>query len=258
MPQLPPHAVTTLRLKNHLPPLPPLMNCGHALTATTSQAVTNRLADRRIAAATAAPPDEAAPTEPRRYILRPSLPRRRVGQLQVAGDGAAAAPKGVPPCSSQVLPPAEPGSGRVAQFYQPRDLHMARGRTRAQPASDAQRCGPPSKSGLHTLLRAGQPKAGRQRGEKTRTCRRGSQGAQGEQGARGVTDGCRACGRAGSSCSAPPRRRVPAAAVPSSPFVLIAASAAGRSSPAAPEATRGRRRVTRGPAAQEGGYARGL
>ena len=128
MPQLSPHAVTTLRLKHHLPPLPPLMNCGHALTATTSQAVTNRLADRRIAAATAAPSDEAAPTEPRRYNPRPSLPRRRVGQLQVAGDGAAAALKGVPPCSSQVLPPAEPGSGRVAPSTQPRGLHMARGR----------------------------------------------------------------------------------------------------------------------------------
>jgi hypothetical protein len=114
VPQLPPHAVTALREKNHLPRPPTVMNCGHALTATTSQAVTNRLADRRIAAATAAPPDEATPTEPRRYILRPSLPRRRVGQLQVAGDGAAAALKGVPPCSSQVLPPAEPGSGRVA------------------------------------------------------------------------------------------------------------------------------------------------
>ena len=223
-----------------------------------SQATTNRVSRQTDGNPAAAPPDEAAPTEPRRSASRPALPRRRVGQLRVAGDGAAAAPKGVPPCSSQVLPPAEPGSGRVAQFYQPRGLHMARGRTRTQPASDAQRCGPPSKSGLHTLLRAGQPKAGRQRGEKTRTCRRGSQGAQGEQGARGVTDGCRACGRAGSFCSAPPRRRVPAAAVPSSPFVLIAASAAGRSSPAAPEATRGRRRVTRGPAAQEGGYARGL
>ena len=237
MPQLPPHAVTALREKNHLPRPPTVMNCGHALTATTSQAVTNRLADRRIAAATAAPPDEAAPTEPRRYILRPSLPRRRVGQLQVAGDGAAAAPKGVPPCSSQVLPPAEPGSGRVAQFYQPRGLHMARGRTRTQPASDAQRCGPPSKSGLHTLLRAGQPKAGRQRGEKTRTCRRGSQGAQGEQGARGVTDGCRACGRAGSFCSAPPRRRVPAAASTSSSFGPVVVDAAGRLSQVAPRAT---------------------
>ena len=142
------------------------MHTVDALTATTSQAVTNRLADRRMAAAAAAPPDEATPTEPHRYNSRPSLPRRRVGQLQVAGDGAAAAPKGVPPCSSQVLPPAEPGSGRVAQFYQPRGLHMPRGRTRTQPASDAQRCGPPSKSGLHTLLRAGQPKAGRQRGER--------------------------------------------------------------------------------------------
>ena len=115
MPQLPPHAVTALREKNHLPRPPTVMNCGHALTATTSQAVTNRLADKRMAAAAAAPPDEAAPTEPHRYIPRPSLPRRRVGQLQVAGDGAAAALKGVPPCSSQVLPPAEPGSGRVAR-----------------------------------------------------------------------------------------------------------------------------------------------
>ena len=115
VPQLPPHAVTALREKNHLPRPPTVMNCGHALTATTSQAVTNRLADKRMAAAAAAPPDEAAPTEPHRYIPRPSLPRRRVGQLQVAGDGAAAALKGVPPCSSQVLPPAEPGSGRVAR-----------------------------------------------------------------------------------------------------------------------------------------------
>ena len=43
VPQLPPHAVTALREKNHLPRPPTVMNCGHALTATTSQAVTNRL-----------------------------------------------------------------------------------------------------------------------------------------------------------------------------------------------------------------------
>ena len=131
-----------------------------------SQATTNRVSRQTDGNPAAAPPDEAAPTEPRRSASRPALPRRRVGQLRVAGDGAAAAPKGVPPCSSQVLPPAEPGSGRVAQFYQPRGLHMARGRTRTQPASDAQRCGPPSKSGLHTLLRACQPRTGRRRGER--------------------------------------------------------------------------------------------
>ena len=80
-----------------------------------SQATTNRVSRQTDGNPAAAPPDEAAPTEPHRYNPRPSLPRRRVGQLQVAGDGAAAALKGVPPCSSQVLPPAEPGSGRVAR-----------------------------------------------------------------------------------------------------------------------------------------------
>ena len=211
----PPHAVTTLRLKNHLPPLPPLMNCGHALTATTSQAVTNRLADRRIAAATAAPPDEAAPTEPHRYILRPSLPRRRVGQLQVAGDGAAAAPKGVPPCSSQVLPPAEPGSGRVAPStnraaYTWRvvgeSAYSASIRCSVvRPSQQARFSHPPprwpTEDGAPTWER------------ESRTCRRGSQGAQGEQGARGVTDGSRACGRAGSPAV---RRRGAASPLPPS------------------------------------------
>ena len=215
VPQLPPHAVTALREKNHLPRPPTVMNCGHALTATTSQAVTNRLADRRIAAATAAPPDEAAPTEPRRYILRPSLPRRRVGQLQVAGDGAAAALKGVPPCSSQVLPPAEPGSGRVA----PSTNHVAYtwrvvGESAysasircsvVRPSQQARFSHPPprwpTEDGAPTWER------------ESRTCRRGSQGAQGEQGARGVTDGSRACGRAGSPAV---RRRAAASPLPPS------------------------------------------
>ena len=80
-----------------------------------SQATTNRVSRQTDSNPAAAPPDEATPTEPRRSASRPALPRRRVGQLRVAGDGAAAAPKGVPPCSSQVLPPAEPGSGRVAR-----------------------------------------------------------------------------------------------------------------------------------------------
>ena len=47
----------------------------------------------------------------------------------------------------------------------------------------------------------------------SRTCRRGSQGAQGEQGARGVTDGSRACGRAGSPAV---RRRAAASPLPPS------------------------------------------
>ena len=214
------------------------MHTVDALTATTSQAVTNRLADRRMAAAAAAPPDEATPTEPHRYIPRPSLPRRRVGQLQVAGDGAAAALKGVPPCSSQVLPPAEPGSGRVAPSTKRvaytwrvvgESAYSASIRCSVvRPSQQARFSHPPprwpTEDGASTWER------------ESRTCRRGSQGAQGEQGARGVTDGSRACGRAGSSCSAPPQRHVPAAAVPSPPFVLIAASAVQLSSTRASEA----------------------
>ena len=191
------------------------MNCGHALTATTSQAVTNRLADRRIAVATAAPSDEATPTEPHRYIPRPSLPRRRVGQLQVAGDGAAAALKGVPPCSSQVLPPAEPGSGRVA----PSTNHAAyTWRVVGESAYSASiRCSVVRPS-QQARFRHPPPRWPTEDGAPTweresRTCRRGSQGAQGEQGARGVTDGSRACGRAGSPAV---RRRGAASPLPPS------------------------------------------
>eukprot|EP01046_Picozoa_sp_COSAG06_P004237 COSAG06_NODE_175_length_21137_cov_71.560790_16_plen_180_part_00 len=91
------------------------MRCAIASKVGARERSQNRVSRQTDGNPAAAPPDEAAPTEPRRSASRPALPRRRVGQLRVAGDGAAAAPKGVPPCSSQVLPPAEPGSGRVAR-----------------------------------------------------------------------------------------------------------------------------------------------
>jgi hypothetical protein len=178
-----------------------------------SQATTNRVSRQTDGNPAAAPPDEAAPTEPHRYNPRPSLPRRRVGQLQVAGDGAAAALKGVPPCSSQVLPPAEPGSGRVAPStnraaYTWRvvgeSAYSASIRCSVvRPSQQARFSHPPprwpTEDGAPTWER------------ESRTCRRGSQGAQGEQGARGVTDGSRACGRAGSPAV---RRRGAASPLP--------------------------------------------
>ena len=180
-----------------------------------SQATTNRVSRQTDGNPAAAPPDEAAPTEPRRSASRPALPRRRVGQLRVAGDGAAAAPKGVPPCSSQVLPPAEPGSGRVAPStnraaYTWRvvgeSAYSASIRCSVvRPSQQARFSHPPprwpTEDGAPTWER------------ESRTCRRGSQGAQGEQGARGVTDGSRACGRAGSPAV---RRRGAASPLPPS------------------------------------------
>ena len=202
-----------------------------------SQATTNRVSRQTDSNPAAAPPDEATPTEPRRSASRPALPRRRVGQLRVAGDGAAAAPKGVPPCSSQVLPPAEPGSGRVA-----RETNRA-----AYTWHAAER-----KLSQHPMLGGAALPAGPVYTPSSAPASRG-RGADAEREdpdlparlTRSPGRTRRAWGYQWSpsvwssriSRSAPPRRRVPAAASTSSSFGPVVVDAAGRLSQVAPRAT---------------------
>jgi hypothetical protein len=202
-----------------------------------SQATTNRVSRQTDSNPAAAPPDEAAPTEPRRSASRPALPRRRVGQLRVAGDGAAAAPKGVPPCSSQVLPPAEPGSGRVARTTSRAAYtwHAAGRKLSQHPMLGGAAL--PAGPVFTILLHAGQPRTGRRRGERhpdlparlTRNPGR-TRRAWGYQWSPSVWS-------SRISRSAPPRRRVPAAASTSSSFGPVVVDVAGRLSQVAPRAT---------------------
>ena len=168
MPQLPPHAVATLRLKNHLPPLPPLMNCGHALTATTSQAVTNRLADNGW----------QQPQQPLRTKPLPQSPTdtsrdpRSHGAAWVSYRSQATEPpqlsKAFRLAAAKFSRPPSRAAAELRHLPTTRLTHGAwSARAHTQPASDARRCGPPSRPGLATLLHAGQPRTGRQRGRES-------------------------------------------------------------------------------------------